>query len=147
MNRIKALFSVSLCLFAALHAGGARAATHVAMPSSAPSIENSVVKVYSTLRYPDPFKPWTKQAPSEATASGVVIEGKRILTNAHAVLYAGQVQVQANAAGDKVSATVVAIAPGIDLAVLKVDAPTFSAGRPPVTRASNLPRVKDAVFT
>ena len=53
------------------------------------------------MRLPDPFKPWTKQAPSEVTASGVVIEGKRILTNAHVVLYASQVQVQANAAGDK----------------------------------------------
>src|SRR5579872_14771 len=47
-----------------------------------PAIENSVVKVFATLRYPDPFKPWTKQAPNEVTASGVVIEGRRILTNA-----------------------------------------------------------------
>jgi S1-C subfamily serine protease len=53
-----------------------------------------VVKVFSTMRYPDPFKPWTKQAPTEVTGSGVVIEGKRILTNAHVVLYASQVQVR-----------------------------------------------------
>jgi hypothetical protein len=26
------------------------------------NVENAVVKVFSTLRYPDPFKPWTKQA-------------------------------------------------------------------------------------
>ena len=63
-----------------------------------------MVKVFATMRYPDPFKPWTKQAPSEVTGSGVVIEGKRILTNAHVVLYASQVQIQANAAGDKVAA-------------------------------------------
>jgi hypothetical protein len=63
-------------------------ATHGADQAEAPALENSVVKIFSTMRYPDPFKPWTKQAPSEATASGVVIEGKRILTNAHAVLYA-----------------------------------------------------------
>src|SRR5947209_1121487 len=50
-------------------------------------VENSVVKVFSTMRYPDLFKPWTKQAPREATGTGVVIEGKRILTNAHVVLY------------------------------------------------------------
>jgi hypothetical protein len=55
------------------------------------AIENSVVKVFATMRYPDPFKPWTKQAPSEVTASGVVIEGRRILTKAHVVLYASQV--------------------------------------------------------
>jgi S1-C subfamily serine protease len=98
------------------------------------------------MRYPDPFKPWTKQAPSEVTGSGVVIEGRRILTNAHVVLYASQVQVQASAAGDKVSATVVAMAPGIDLAVLQLDDPTFFDSHPPVTRASKLPRIKDAVL-
>jgi S1-C subfamily serine protease len=64
-------------------------------PAVPTNVENAVVKVFSTLRYPDPFKPWTKQAPSEVTASGVVIEGKRILTNAHVVLYSSQVQIQA----------------------------------------------------
>ena len=29
----------------------------------APAIEDSVVKVFATMRYPDPFKPWTKQGP------------------------------------------------------------------------------------
>jgi S1-C subfamily serine protease len=105
-----------------------------------------VVKVFATMRYPDPFKPWTKQAPTDITASGVVIEGKRILTNAHVVMYASQVQIQANAAGDKVSATVVAVAPGIDLAVLQLDDPTFFDTHPPVARASQLPRIKDTVL-
>jgi S1-C subfamily serine protease len=113
---------------------------------AAPNIENSVVKVFSTVRHPDPFKPWTKQAPSEISGSGVVIEGKRILTNAHVVLYASQVQVQASAAGDKVSATVVAVAPGIDLAVLQLDDAAFFDTHPPVARASKLPHIKDAVL-
>src|SRR5450631_3675730 len=113
---------------------------------AAPAIENSVVKVFSTVRHPDLFKPWSKQAPSEISGSGVVIEGKRILTNAHVVLYASQVQVQASAAGDKVPATVVAVAPGIDLAVLQLDDPAFFDTRPPVARASKLPRIKDAVL-
>ncbi len=105
-----------------------------------------MVKVFATMRYPDPFRPWTKQAPSEVTASGVVIEGKRILTNAHVVLYASQVQIQANAAGDKLPATVVAVAPGIDLAVLQLDDPTFFDTHPAVARASQLPQIKDAVL-
>ena len=120
------------------------------MPSGAvhaqATVENSVVKVFATLRYPDPFKPWTKEAPSDVTASGVVIEGKRILTNAHVVLYASQVQVQANEAGDKVAATVVAVAPGIDLAVLKLDDESFFDTHPAVARASKLPQIKDAVL-
>src|SRR5436309_15669767 len=64
--------------------------------SKTDAVANSVVKVFSTVRYPDPYKPWTKQAPSEISGSGVVIEGKRILSNAHLVLYASQVQIQAN---------------------------------------------------
>src|ERR1700729_4663776 len=124
----------------------ALAAPHAAEQAAAPALENSVVKIFSTMRYPDPFKPWTKQAPSEATASGVVIEGKRILTTAHAVLYASQVQIQANAAGDKLSATVIAIAPGIDLAVLQLDDPSFFDTHPPLARASKLPQIKDPVL-
>ena len=146
MTRFRTLISISCLLFAGLHSSASQAATHIGLVDSAPSIENSVVKVFSTMRYPDPFKPWTKQAPTEATASGVVIEGNRILTNAHAVLYASQVQVQANAAGDKVSATVIAIAPGIDLAVLKLDDATFFDTHPPLPRANKLPLIKDAVL-
>jgi S1-C subfamily serine protease len=122
------------------------AAAHAQPADTASPIENSVVKVFSTMRYPDPFKPWTKQAPNEVTGSGVVIEGRRILTNAHVVLYASQVQVQASAAGDKVPATVVAVAPGIDLAVLQLDDPTFFDTHPAVARASKLPHIKDAVL-
>jgi S1-C subfamily serine protease len=111
-----------------------------------PSVENSLVKVFSVMRYPDAYRPWTKQAPSDATASGVVIEGKRILTNAHVVLYASQIQVQANQAGDKISATVEVVAPGIDLAVLKLDDESFFDSHPPLHRASTLPDVKDPVL-
>ncbi len=114
--------------------------------NGADSVENSVVKVFSTVLYPDPYRPWNKQAPSDVTGSGVVIEGKRILTNAHVVLYASQVQVQANQAGDKISATVEAIAPGIDLAVLKLDDESFFDSRKPLARASTLPQIKDTVL-
>jgi S1-C subfamily serine protease len=111
------------------------------------TIENSVVKIFATVRYPDPYQPWTKQSPSDQTGSGVVIEGKRILTNAHVVNYASQVQIQANQAGDKISATVEAIAPGIDLAVLKLDDESFFDTHPPLARAKSLPGIKDTVLT
>ena len=95
------------------------------------AIENSVVKIFSTVRYPDPYQPWTKRSPTEITGSGVVIDGKRILSNAHVVLYASRVQVQANQGGDKIFATVEAVAPGIDLAVLKLDDESFFDTHPP----------------
>jgi len=108
--------------------------------------KDSVVKVFATVRRPDPARPWTKQAPAEVTGSGAVIDGNRILTNAHVVQYASQVQIQANRAGDKVLATVVAVAPGIDLAVLTVDEPAFFAEHAPLVRASALPDIKEAVL-
>ncbi len=80
------------------------------------------------------------------TGSGVVIEKKRILSNAHVVLYASQVQVQANQAGDKLTATVEAIAPGMDLAILKLDDESFFDSHPPLPRANTLPDIKDAVM-
>ena len=115
-------------------------------PVIPPNLENSVVKVFATIRGPDPYKPWGKAQPLEITGSGVVIEGRRILTNAHVVGYASQVQIQANQAGDKVSASVVAVARGIDLAVLKLDDESFFKTHAPVARASVLPDVRDAVF-
>jgi S1-C subfamily serine protease len=125
----------------------AHAADDVTASTPIPSnLGNAVVKVFATLRLPDPYKPWAKQGPQDITASGVVIEGHRILTNAHAVLYASQVQIQGAGAGDKVSATVEAIAPGIDLAVLKLDDDSFFASHAPIARASELPQIKDAVL-
>jgi S1-C subfamily serine protease len=117
-----------------------------ATPSVSPTVENSVVKIFSTLRRPDPFKPWTKATPQDITGSGVVIEGKRILTNAHVVGYASQVQVQASQDGDKVGATVVAIARGMDLALLKLDDESFIDKHHPVKRTSVLPDVREAVM-
>jgi S1-C subfamily serine protease len=109
-------------------------------------VETSVVKIFAQVRRPDLTKPWTKQSPQEITGSGVVIEGKRILTNAHVVQYASQVQVQASQAGDKISATVEFVAPGIDLAVLKLEDETFFDSHPALARATTLPQIKDTVL-
>jgi S1-C subfamily serine protease len=133
---VKQLFAVWLCCCLP---------TWLLAETGSHGIENSIVKVFSTMRYPDPYKPWTKQAPREVSGSGVVIEGKRILTCAHIVLYASQVQVQANEAGDKISGSVEAVAPGIDLAVIKLDDDKFFESHPPLARARGLPDVKDAV--
>ncbi len=122
------------------------AAAASATPEKSSLVENSVVKIFSTMRLPDTYRPWTKQSPRDATGTGVIIEGKRILTNAHVVLYASQVQVQANQSGDKISATVEYIAQGIDLAVLKLDDESFFDNRPPLPRATTLPAVKDSVM-
>ncbi len=123
----------------------------VANAQNAPSarsmqIENAVVKIFTTARPPDVFRPWNRAAPTELSGSGVVIEGRRILTNAHVVNYASSVEVQAREGGDKLQAKVVAIGRGIDLAVLELEDPAFFATHTPPVRASMLPDVKDAVL-
>jgi S1-C subfamily serine protease len=109
-------------------------------------IRESVVKISATMRYPDLTKPWTKHSPQEASGTGVVIDGKRILTNAHVVLYASQLFVESYQSSDKLPAKVEAVSPGIDLAILRLEDESFFDKRPPVTRTSALPEVKDSVL-
>src|SRR5207244_3243771 len=112
-------------------------------PSSA--VETSVVKVFCIARYPALYKPWTRQAPSEVTGSGVVISGNRILTTAHVVLHAKDIQIQANQGGDKLSASTEFMDPGIDLAVLKLDDESFFTSHRALPFAKSIPDVQDAV--
>ncbi len=137
---IRLLLATALVLSSFVHSARAEEV------AQSPAVESSVVKIFSTVRHPDFAKPWAKHDASEATGSGVVIEGKRILTNAHVIRWASQVQVQPNQSADKISAKLVAMAPGIDLAVLELDDEAFFDTHPPLPRAQVLPSIKDTVL-
>jgi S1-C subfamily serine protease len=107
-----------------------------------PEIEKSVVKLNVTSRPPDFFRPWTRSSPTKSSGSGVVISGPRILTNAHVVMHASEVFVQLSDGGDQLTAKVVAIAPGMDLALVEVNDPSELEGIKPVSLASELPQPK-----
>lgn len=120
------------------------------------AIRNSVVKIHTTSRAPDYSRPWTKANPSKSSGSGVIVDVDStrfgldadvplILTNAHVVRYASQIYVQPNQTTDRYQATVVAISPGIDLAVLQLDDSEVLADNAPLPLADDLPSVKDAV--
>jgi S1-C subfamily serine protease len=106
---------------------------------------DSVVKVFATVRKPDWEHPWRKGASAEVSGSGAVIEGNKILTNAHVVLYASEVYVQGRAGGEKVEAKIEAVGPGADLALLTVDDKDFFKKRPPLARKKVLPAERTAV--
>lgn len=110
------------------------------------TVPQSVVKIFATRRDPDLYRPWLKGEPEEVTGTGVVIEGNRILTNAHVVNRASRLFVRGEQSADKVAATVESLGADIDLAVLKVETPGFFEGRPPLARVSGLPSIKDAVL-
>ena len=109
------------------------------------SIRDLVVKIHAVHHAPDLLRPWTKNSPQQVKGSGVVINGKRILTNAHVVRYSSQIYVQPNQSARRIPARVEAISPSIDLALLKLDDDSFFDTRGTLPLAEELPRVKDAV--
>ncbi len=108
-------------------------------------IRDLVVKIHATHHTPDLLRPWTKNSPQQVKGSGVVIDGKRILTNAHVVRYASQIYVQPNQSSRRIPARVEAITPALDLATLKLDDESFFDKRGTLPFAPDLPRVKDNV--
>ena len=108
-------------------------------------IRDLVVKIHATQQAPNLLSPWRHRSPQQVKGSGVVIDGKRILTNAHVVRYAKQIYVQPNQSASHIPARIVALSPGMDLAVLKLDNESFFDNRGTLPFAQELPRVKDNV--
>ena len=108
-------------------------------------VRDLVVKIHTTRRDPDLLRPWTKLNPVNVSGSGVVIDGRRILTNAHVVQNASQIYVQPNQSAEKLTARVVAIAEPIDLAILRLEDESFFDQRGFLPFAAELPKVKDTV--
>ena len=108
-------------------------------------IRDLVVKIHAVHNTPDVLRPWTNNSPQHVKGSGVVIAGKRILTNAHVVRYASQIYVQPNQSADRIPARVEAMTPSMDLAVLKLEDESFFDKRGSLPFAEELPRVKDTV--
>lgn len=109
-----------------------------------PVLANSVVKVLTTYRAPDLRRPWTKLPSEEVTGTGVVIEGQRIITNAHVAEHATRIQIQPAQSTKKYIVEVEALANGIDLALLRFrndsEAEEFFSKHPPLVFRDELPR-------
>ncbi|MFQ5683006.1 MAG: trypsin-like peptidase domain-containing protein [Candidatus Binatia bacterium] len=108
-------------------------------------MRNFVVKIHTTRRVPNVLKPWAMLSPEKISGTGVVFDGKLILTNAHVIQYASEIYVQPNQSAEKLPAHVVAIAPSIDLALLQLENVSFFKHLAPLPFAETLPRVKDTV--
>ena len=108
-------------------------------------IRDLVVKIHAVQQAPDLLRPWTRNSPQQIKGSGVVIDGRRILTNAHVVRYASQIYVQPNQSASHIPARIEAITAGMDLAILKLDDESFFDNRGALPFAQELPRVKDSI--
>ena len=145
------LFVVLAALVAVHPAAHGQVLTEAGAPAQPPvqppaeDVRASVVKIHTTSRFPNLFQPWRKEGPQESSGTGAVIAGRRIITNAHVVRYASRVYVQGHQSADKVEATVVAYAPGVDLALLELEDDSFFDGRAPLTFADELPAIRSDV--
>jgi S1-C subfamily serine protease len=108
--------------------------------------ERSVVQIINAFQEPNWSAPWIFDMPHYASGTGFLIEGNRILTNAHVVAWAKQLQVKKYHDPRKYFARVEFVAHDIDLAVLKIDDPSFYAGMKPL-RLGPLPDVRTTVVT
>ena len=106
--------------------------------------DDAIVKIYTVYTEYDYDMPWQLLTQGRVTGSGCIIEGKRILTNAHVV--ASQTFIQVKRAGEakKYTAKVEMVSHESDLAVLRVDDDAFFLGVRPLT-LGDLPRMGDKV--
>ena len=105
---------------------------------------DAVVKVFCVHTEPNYSLPWQRKRQSSSTSTGFIIEGKRVLTNAHSVEHHTQVKLKKRGSDTKYVAKVLAIGVECDLALLTVEDDEFFEGVEPV-RFGVLPRLQDDV--
>ena len=109
-----------------------------------PDISGAIVKIYTYHSMPDYQAPWSMRGTFPTTASGCVIKGKRILTNAHVVSDQAFLQVRRYGDARRYRARVLSVSHAADLALLTVDEPGFFDDVPTLD-LGELPRVQQEV--
>lgn len=108
-------------------------------------VRESIVKIYSIHNSPDYFNPWSMMGPRSSTGSGCVIEGNRILTNAHVVSDRTFVQVRRYGDSKRYEANVLGVSHQLDLALLEVKDEAFFEDARPI-KLGKLPRPQTEVL-
>ncbi|MGB0343852.1 MAG: PDZ domain-containing protein [Coraliomargarita sp.] len=108
--------------------------------------EQAVVKILNFSQQPDWREPWRFSRVNQSSGSGFVIEGNRIMTNAHVVSWSKHILVQRYQDPKPYPAEIEYIGHDCDLAVLQVADPAFFDGIEPL-RIGQLPEVRSSVTT
>lgn len=106
----------------------------------------SVVRIQATVMQPDLTVPWNAGRMGRGTGSGFVIEGQRVMTNAHVVSNARFLGLQRPDSPRIFPATVAFVAHDCDLAILAVEDSGFFNGLQPLA-FGEVPRLDSAVAT
>jgi len=89
------------------------------------NIQNSVVKIYVISSSHNYYEPWKLNSQIQSSGSGFIIEGNKILTNAHVVADAKFIQVKKPNNPKKYTAKVDIVAHECDLAIITIDDTSF----------------------
>ena len=108
-------------------------------------VKKSVVKIFTVKTKSDYAKPWDKNSPEIIFGSGCVIDGNRILTNAHVVSDQTLIQVRRFGQAKKHKARIIAVSHETDLALLAVDDQNFFQGIKPAP-LGDLPEIQQEVI-
>src|SRR3954453_21030885 len=88
-------------------------------------VQKSVVRITTTAIEPDYKAPWNSGAIGRGIGAGFVIEGSRILTNAHVISNSRYLTVERDGDPNKYPAKVQFVAHDCDLALITVESPQF----------------------
>jgi S1-C subfamily serine protease len=96
-------------------------------------IQKSLVRITATEVEPDYRAPWNSGGIQRGVGAGFVIDGNRIMTNAHVVSNSRYLTVERDGDPNKYPATVLFVAHDCDLALLKVASANFFKNMVPLT--------------
>ncbi len=107
-------------------------------------VKKALVKVYSSHQSYNYLSPWQYGESTSSTATGFIIEGNKVITNAHAVLNSKFLQIRKEGDSKKYKAKVEYISEEYDLALIELEDGTFFKGTQPLKMGS-LPAIKERV--
>ncbi len=107
-------------------------------------IRKSLVRITTTAQEPDYKVPWNPGNIQRGVGAGFVIEGSRIMTNAHVISNSRFISVEREGDPKKYQATVQHVGHDCDLAVLTVADPAFYQGLKPM-HFGGLPQLESTV--
>lgn len=103
------------------------------MALNAGVLEKAMVKIITVSNIPDYLRPWQMLGQNTISGSGCIIEGNRILTNAHIISNATFIQVNKSGETTKYTAKILAVDHECDIAILTVDDKNFFRNSFPIS--------------
>ena len=106
------------------------------------AVKKALVKVYTAHQMHNYMSPWQNGQDFSSTATGFIIDGNRIITNAHAVLNEKFLQVRKEGDSKKYKAVVKFISEEYDLALVEIEDKSFFNGTIPL-KLGTLPEIQE----